>query len=108
MLTVNVIRSHVRTVARKNGARLAVLFGSYARGTSTPRSDVDLLLVEATDQPFLDRLSRYLDPLVERLGVGVELLVYTPAEFASLRDNRFVRRALREGKVLYESGKTSG
>jgi uncharacterized protein len=108
MLSLNTIRRHVRQVARSNGAQRAVLFGSFARGTASAHSDVDLFFVEATDQPFLKRLGRYLDPLSDRLKAGVEILVYTPDEFTRMRDKPFIRRALQEGIVLYESRETPG
>ena len=33
----------------------------------------------------------------------VDLLIYTPAEFGQLRDQRWMRTILKEGKVIYES-----
>lgn len=89
-------------MAEANGAKLAVLFGSYARGTATTRSDVDLIFVEDTDLPFLKRIDRYFDPLVDMLRAPVETLVYTPDEFERMKLRPFITRALREGIVLYE------
>lgn len=89
-------------VARANRARKAILFGSYARGTATKRSDVDLIFVEDTTEPFLKRLDRYQYPLSDRFGGGVETLVYTPAELESIAHRPFIQRALREGITLYE------
>ena len=102
ILDADTIRKAVCEVAQTNGASLAVLFGSYARGTATRRSDVDVIFVEDTDARFLDRLSKYMDPLVDRLRASVEVLVYTPDEFERMRKRAFVRRALEEGIVLYE------
>jgi predicted nucleotidyltransferase len=97
------IREAVRLVARRNGARRALLFGSHARGTATRHSDVDLMFVEDTTDRFLDRLDRYFDPLSDMIGRAVEVLVYTPGEYERMKDSAFVRRAEREGIVLYES-----
>ena len=105
IIAMDRIQEEVAEIARENGAELAVLFGSYARGTATDRSDVDLIFVERTDLPFLKRLDRYFDPLVDRLGTSVETLVYTPEEFERMKDRSFIRRALKEGMILYESGK---
>jgi len=96
------IREVVAEIAKANGAQLALLFGSYARGTATNHSDIDLIFVEETDLRFLDRLGRYFDPLVECLGGGVETFVYTPEEFERMKDHGFVGQAVREGIVLYE------
>lgn len=105
MLDQVTIRRAVAEVARRNGAQKAILFGSYARGTATTHSDVDLLFVEPTELPFLSRLDRYFDPLVDRLKIGVELFVYTPEEFERMAHSGFVAQAVKEGIVLYESGK---
>ncbi len=92
----------VTLVAARNGASLALLFGSYARGTATHRSDVDVIFVENTDERFLDRLGRYMNPLMDELNTAVEVLVYTPEEFTLMKERSFVKRALKEGVVLYE------
>jgi len=104
MVPLERIKDVIAALAQENGAELAVLFGSFARGTATDRSDVDVIFVEKTDKPFLKRLDRYFDPLVDRLGTAVETLVYTPEEFERMKDRGFIRKALKEGIVLYESG----
>ena len=104
MVQIDDIRQAASAVAQANGASCAILFGSYARGTATERSDIDIIFVEQTGDPFLKRLDRYIGPLVDRLHTSVEALVYTPDEFERMKDRSFVRTALEEGVVLYESG----
>lgn len=84
------------------GVERALLFGSYARGEADEESDVDLLVVERSELPFVERGRRHAP--VFRLGVGVDLLVYTPEELERLRSegSAIVERAEREGVVLYE------
>ena len=70
-------------VLRNAGAGRALVFGSWARGEADGFSDLDLVVVMETDRPRTERgldLSRRLDAA---LPVVVDLLVYTPAEFAS-------------------------
>jgi len=100
--SLEAIREAAVRVAEANGAKLAILFGSYARGTATARSDVDLIFVEDTDLPFLRRLDRYFDPLADMLRAPVETLVYTPDEFEMMKKRAFIKRAVEEGIVLYE------
>lgn len=104
MLDWSQIRAEVTDVARHNRAELAVVFGSYARRTATEHSDLDLLFVEQTDVPFLRRVGKYFDPLFARLRTGLDVLVYTPAEFEAMRQRPFVERILKEGIVVHESG----
>lgn len=88
-------------VAAAVGVQLVVLFGSSSRGTAGLMSDLDLLVVWDTPLDFLARtveLYRCLQP-----RVAVDLLVYTPAEMESMAHTPLVRRALAEGRVLYET-----
>jgi predicted nucleotidyltransferase len=67
------LRAHRHVLAERYGVRRLGVFGSYARGEATPRSDLDLL-VEFSTPPGLLRfveLERYLSRL---LGVQVELV----------------------------------
>lgn len=82
-------------------ARLVVVFGSFARDTVGPRSDLDVLVVLDTDEPFVARLARLYDLLAPR--VALDLVAYTPAEFAAIRDRPFIRKALDEGVVVHET-----
>lgn len=88
------------------GAERVFLFGSWARGTATRRSDVDLLVIWATDVAPLERIGRVLAALKDA-PVPVEPLVYTPAEFAARSELPFLRRVLREARVLYERGEAT-
>lgn len=79
-----------------------VLFGSLAHGEASVWSDIDLVIVQETDKRFLDRIKDVLRLLQPR--VGMDILVYTPAEFAQLAQERaFVRdEIVGKGSVLYE------
>jgi predicted nucleotidyltransferase len=84
------------------GAERAVVFGSWARGTADAWSDLDLAVVVRTAHPPLER-GGILRDLVDALPVGVDLLVYTPEEFArGLEERCGVFDAIaREGVTLY-------
>jgi predicted nucleotidyltransferase len=87
---------------RAAGAERAVVFGSWARGTADGFSDLDLAVVLDTDLPALER-PRALLALLDALPIGVDLLVYTPEEFArGMRDRYGVFDAIaREGVTIY-------
>jgi predicted nucleotidyltransferase len=102
--TLAVLASRLRPLFEKYGVLRAIVFGSLARGEDTRRSDLDLLIVQETDKPFLDRYDRLLKEIVQAVpGRDVDLLIYTPDELVSLAERRFVATALREGKAIYES-----
>lgn len=79
-----------------------ILFGSLARGDVGEWSDLDLLIVKETPDAFLERSKEVA--LLCRAMVGVDYLVYTPAELAEMVEsgNPFIREALKEGITLYE------
>ncbi len=95
----------VRQVARQGRAELALLFGSIVRGTATEHSDIDIIIVETTRQRYLKRLDKYFGTFCQKFNGGVDLFVYTPAEFERMKKGSFVGRALREGKIVYERRK---
>ncbi|MEW6487398.1 MAG: nucleotidyltransferase domain-containing protein [Thermodesulfobacteriota bacterium] len=98
------VRTALVPVFRKYAVRRAVLFGSFARGEATRHSDVDILATVETPKRFFDRYDGILADLGRALPeVGVDLLLYTPAELQSISHRPFIRRALEEGQVIYES-----
>lgn len=76
--------SALRPFLGAQGAHSAWVFGSHARGTASAESDIDVIVVAPTDRPFVDRFRDYL-PAIANAGVGVDLLVYTPEEFARMQ-----------------------
>jgi predicted nucleotidyltransferase len=87
-------------LAGRSDVRRVVVFGSMARGDPSAKSDLDLLIVQATEQRFLDRLDQMYRLLVPQ--VACDILVYTPEEFERLqKESPFVARVVREGRVLH-------
>ncbi|MBM3745040.1 MAG: nucleotidyltransferase domain-containing protein [Acidobacteria bacterium] len=80
-----------------------ILFGSRARGQRHSESDVDLLIVKASQEPRHKRVGRAHRALIG-VGIPVDILWYTPEEAAARARVRqhVASRALREGQILYE------
>ncbi len=76
----------------------AYLFGSVARGTAGPGSDVDVaVLLEVPPPPTLAGLCLDLaDDLREALGVPVDLVVLNRA------DADLIHRVLRDGRLILD------
>ena len=77
-----------------------MLFGSYARGTQSRTSDLDLFVVWETELRPLERIGRVMEILSDSPR-PLETVVYTPAEFERNRSIPFIRRILSEGRILY-------
>ena len=92
----------LRPLLAKQSARSAWVVGSRARGTAAPESDIDVIVVAPTDRPFVERFRDYL-PAVLAAGVGVDLLVYTPAEFERMRkeDRPFLAHAMESARPIH-------
>ena len=96
------VLSAVARVAAESPALEARVFGSWARGTQSRRSDLDVLIVEETQEPFMRRMDRYLLPLYRAAGgPPIEVLVYDPSELSAMSGRPFIRRILEESVVVY-------
>lgn len=82
---------------------LALVFGSIARGTPSPGSDVDLLVLGSVD--FM-ALAQAVFPLHAALGREVNTVLYTPEEFAqrARSGDAFARDILAKPKLFVKGG----
>ena len=79
-----------------------ILFGSYAWGKPTESSDVDLFIVQKSDETKRVRQISLKKKLFGS-GVPMDIIIYTPEELEkriNIRDV-FVRKVLRDGKLIY-------
>ena len=90
----------VRQLAAMPAVCRIVLFGSYAAGRRDLLTDLDLLVVMDSSLDFVARNAQLAAQV--HASVALDLLAYTPDEFARMRDRPFIRHALATGKVLYE------
>ena len=96
------IRPGLAAFCAGHGITRAIVFGSYARGTQTRRSDLDLVIVMDTAKRFLDRYDDVKDIHDLVPDVHVEMLIYTEDELRAIEHRPFVRQILREGVVVHE------
>ena len=94
----------VDSLAAVEAVERVSIFGSYARGRADLLTDLDVLVVMRTDEGFVDRLRWLYNRLA--VPVDLDLVCYTPEEFAAMRERPFLRRALQGEVVLYEKKPT--
>jgi predicted nucleotidyltransferase len=86
-------KQHIARLLRDHGVVRAAIFGSFARGTPRPQSDLDLLVELLAGSTLLDLVELRLD-LMDALGREVDVVTY-----AALNPG-FRERVLREQEVL--------
>ena len=79
------------------------VFGSQARGTPRPDSDIDILVVVSTADEPTYRLAALAYAALAPLGLPLELLFMTRNEFdeRALATASLPARVLSEGRLLY-------
>jgi predicted nucleotidyltransferase len=100
--TEHAIDTMVQRLVERFGPEQIILFGSHARGTAGPDSDVDLLVV----MPFSgSKRAKQLEMrmALHDISLPKDIILVTPDEVARRRDivGTIIRPAMREGKVLY-------
>jgi predicted nucleotidyltransferase len=96
------LERYVKILAKEENPDQVIVFGSLATGQVHEWSDIDLVIVNQTRLPFLDRLCKAQGLLEPQ--VGTDILYYTPEEFAKLCQERlfFQEEIIQKGKVVYE------
>lgn len=98
-----VLETIVKRITSHTRAERIILFGSWARDTAGPDSDLDLLVVMDVAGSKRQQANQ-VDLLLEGIPLPTDVIVATPQEFEKYRDcpGTVIREAAREGKVLYE------
>ena len=94
----------LRILIEEGNPELILIFGSMVTGEIHESSDIDLVVVEDSDLPFLPRTKQMRSMLKPQ--IGTDILWYTPDEFNHMFHNRlfFRHEIVGKGKVLYERG----
>ncbi|MEQ1552744.1 MAG: nucleotidyltransferase domain-containing protein [Ferruginibacter sp.] len=106
MVTQSQIQQLVNEIAVGYKPDKIYLFGSYANGTATKDSEIDLFIVKDTTERKKDRVETVLNILDINTypNVGVDFIIFTPKEIEAT--NKYVisiaKEAIKTGKLLYE------
>lgn len=98
-----IIRDMVRRIVEGFQPEMVVLFGSHARGSAGPDSDVDLLVVMPVTGSKRDLTIRIRKALAG-MGLAKDVIVATPEELDRCRElvGTIIYPAMHEGRVVYE------
>jgi len=98
----HVIEGMVRRIVKRFNPERIILFGSYARGTAGPDSDVDLLVVMPVTGSRREKAIE-IGIALHGFSVPKDIVVTTPEDFAWRKEipGTIERPAALEGRVLY-------
>ncbi len=93
----------VQAIVDRFSPETILLFGSYAAGTPTPDSDLDLLVVMDSDLPRHRRPAQ-IRLLFQSIPCSMDIKVYTPEEVAHWKGtvNHIITEAFQSGRIVYE------
>lgn len=103
--TIDELAAAVAPVAERYGIESIVLFGSYARGEATAKSDIDLLIsYKKLTGAFA--LGGVYAELEEVLGKPVDVVSEKAltADYADMHARALLDEIRREGVVIYRRG----
>ncbi|MFH1386603.1 MAG: nucleotidyltransferase domain-containing protein [bacterium] len=100
------IEKAVEFIKEKIAPEKIYLFGSYANGSQTEKSDLDFFIIKTTNIPKYKRsMPLYSMDKTRKIGIpiGIDFIVYTPQEFENNKNekNSLAGEVLRSGKLLY-------
>lgn len=94
---INEIRAMLRPVFEAAPVYRAILFGSYAKGSPTDKSDIDIVIDSKGELLNMDFYG-VLEDITTQLGKRVDLF-----EITELKNNAAMKSVVeREGIILYD------
>jgi predicted nucleotidyltransferase len=88
-----------------------ILFGSYANGSSTENSDIDLMIIldnNDISKTYEERQRKklYIRKLIREINykMALDILVYSKEELKKIKEygNYFIEEIEKTGRVIYE------
>jgi predicted nucleotidyltransferase len=95
LYTIEEIRVVAVLIAQRYGVSKLALFGSYAKNTATPESDIDFL-VDARNIVGYFGFAGFIQDLEDSLGVHIDVVEYDAAS------DSFMERVANDEVTLYE------
>ena len=103
MLTPTEIDTLVHRIVARIQPQKVIIFGSYAKGTETIKSDLDIFVIKETDMPMANRADD-LKPMLSHALIPVDVHIYTPEEVEEYGKEQFtfINTILKYGKTVFE------
>jgi predicted nucleotidyltransferase len=102
MITKKQLNNVIKIIVSHYKPQKIILFGSFADGSQTKESDVDLLIIKDDNLPKIKR-NRIVRSLLKDLIIPVDIIVKTNEEYELYKEiiGTVVYAAHKYGKVVY-------
>ena len=104
-MTQEKINEMVRRIVKRFDPEKIILFGSHAKGTAGPGSDVDLLIIMPVTGSKREKQIE-IGVALHDIRIPMDIIVTTPEEVERRKNlvGTIIRPALREGEIIYVRG----
>lgn len=92
-----ILEDFVRSVESTANPISIVLFGSYAKGTATKESDIDILLI-SKPKSSIDKITK---EVYAKYGKEINAVLVTSDDFKKQKDKDLIKEIIKEHYVLY-------
>jgi len=99
-----ILKGIIEKIIKAVQPKKIILFGSYASGTPTSHSDMDILIVKSTKKLRWER-ELFLSKILYPPPLPIDHIWRTPRELEQRmkRGDLFYKEILERGKVVYEA-----
>lgn len=94
-----ILKKITRDLSKIDDLRAIILYGSFARGEDTSRSDIDLFIL-TTNKKTLKEIQDRVIELESEIGRNIQPTIRTITEL-QITDTGLLQNIFQEGKVLY-------
>jgi len=94
-----ILKKITKELSEINDLRAVILYGSFARGENTSRSDIDLFIL-TTDKKTQKEIQDRVIELESETGRSIQPTIRTIAEL-QITDTGLLQNIFQEGKILY-------
>ncbi len=95
--TIDEIKMILEEILKNSVVKRAILFGSYAKNTQTPKSDIDLV-IDSEGKLLNIYFYGLLEDLVQKLQKNIDLFEISEIQ----KDSKIYNDIKNEGVIVYE------
>ncbi len=95
--TIDEIKKILQEILKNFSVKKAILFGSYAKNTPTPKSDIDLV-IDSEGKLLNINFYGLLEDLIQKLEKNIDLFEISEIQ----KDSRIYNDIQKEGIIVYE------